>query len=64
MAAWRNKNNIFRRQINSYTFADEGASLYDVLNLYNGKADKIKDKLIASMTSMRDLGRLYKENRR
>jgi superfamily I DNA/RNA helicase len=49
------KNIFFEGNINSYTFADEGASLYDVLNLYNGRADKIKDKLIASMTSMHDL---------
>ena len=45
----------FEGNINSYTFADEGASLYDVLNLHNGKRDKIKDKLIAEMTSMKDL---------
>jgi F-box protein 18 (helicase) len=49
------KKIFFEGNINSYTFADEGASLYDVLNLYNGKPDKIKDKLIASMNSMRDL---------
>ena len=49
------KKIFFEGNINSYTFADEGASLYDVLNLYNGKADKIRDKLIASMSSMRDL---------
>ena len=46
---------FFEGNINSYTFADEGASLYDVLNLYNGKPEKIKDKLIAEMKSMRDL---------
>jgi superfamily I DNA/RNA helicase len=46
---------FFEGNINSYTFADEGASLYDVLNLYNGKTDKIKDKLIAEMKSMKDL---------
>lgn len=46
---------FFEGNINSYTFADEGASLYDVLNLYNGKTDKIKDKLIAEMKSLKDL---------
>lgn len=46
---------FFEGNINSYTFADEGASLYDVLHLYNGKTDKIKDKLIAEMKSMKDL---------
>ncbi len=45
----------FEGNINSYTFADEGASLYDVLNLYNGKPQKIKDKLIAGMRTMKEL---------
>lgn len=45
----------FEGNINSYTFADEGASLYDVLNLYNGKTTGIRDKLIAEMKSMREL---------
>ncbi len=45
----------FEGNINSYTFADEGASLYDVLNLYNGKTASIKDKLLAEMRSMKDL---------
>ncbi|MEO7265210.1 MAG: 3'-5' exonuclease [Ferruginibacter sp.] len=48
-------NVYFEGNINSYSFADEGASLYDVLNLYNGKKDKIKDKLIAGMTTMKEL---------
>ena len=45
----------FEGNINSYTFADEGASLYDVLNLYNGKTDRIRDKMIAEMKSMKEL---------
>jgi superfamily I DNA/RNA helicase len=49
------KKVFFEGNINSYTFADEGASLYDVLNLYNGKFDKIKDKVIRSMKSLKDL---------
>jgi ATP-dependent exoDNAse (exonuclease V) beta subunit len=45
----------FEGNIYSYTYADEGASLYDVLNLYNGKRAMIKDKLIQGMNSMREL---------
>jgi F-box protein, helicase, 18 len=58
IAQWQHgdiKTIYFEGNINSYTFADEGASLYDVLNLYNGKPDKIKDRLIASMKTMREL---------
>ena len=58
IAQWQSgqiKNVYFEGNINSYTFADEGASLYDVLNLYNGKTALIKDKLIATMTTMKDL---------
>jgi superfamily I DNA/RNA helicase len=45
----------FEGNIHSYTYADEGASLYDVLNLYNGKHDRIRDQLVGSMKSMEDL---------
>ncbi len=45
----------FEGNISSYTYADDGASLYDVLNLYNGKRRYIKDKLISSMRTMADL---------
>jgi F-box protein, helicase, 18 len=45
----------FEGDINSYTYASEGASLYDVLNLYNDKHDKIRDKLIRSMPDFDDL---------
>jgi F-box protein 18 (helicase) len=45
----------FEGNINSYTFADEGASLYDILNLQNGRRAGIRDKLIGSMQSMKDL---------
>lgn len=58
IAQWQHgeiKTIFFEGNINSYTFADEGASLYDVLNLYNGKTDKIKDKLIASMKTLKEL---------
>lgn len=45
----------FEGNINSYTYADDGASLYDVLNLYNKKPDKIRDKLIQSMKDLDEL---------
>jgi superfamily I DNA/RNA helicase len=45
----------FEGNITSYTYADDGTSLYDVLNLYNGKHRLIKDKLIKTM---RDIGEL------
>lgn len=49
------KHIYFEGNIHSYTYADDGASLYDVLNLYNGKHDRIRDKLISSMNTMEDL---------
>ncbi|MEJ0104119.1 MAG: 3'-5' exonuclease [Bacteroidota bacterium] len=58
IAQWQRgdiKKIYFEGNISSYTFADEGASLYDILNLYNGKPDKIKDKLIGSMKTMKEL---------
>jgi len=58
IAQWQHgdiKKVYFEGNISSYTFADEGASLYDVLNLHNGKTDKIKDRLIAGMKTMKEL---------
>ena len=49
------KHIYFEGNINSYTYADEGASLYDVLNLHNNKRHLIKDALIKSMASVKDL---------
>lgn len=49
------KQIYFEGNINSYTYADEGASLYDVLNLQNNKLSLIKDALIRSMGSIKDL---------
>ncbi len=49
------KSLYFEGNINSYTYADEGTSLYDVLNLYNGKHHLIKDNLIKAMKSMIEL---------
>ncbi len=45
----------FEGNINSYTYADEGASLYDVLSLYNHKHHLIKDKLIKTMNNIDEL---------
>jgi len=45
----------FEGNFNSYTYADEGASLYDVLNLQNNKLHLIKDALIRSMGSIKEL---------
>ncbi|MBA4141137.1 MAG: ATP-dependent helicase [Segetibacter sp.] len=49
------KHIYFEGNINSYTYADEGASLYDVLNLYNGNRTLIKDKLIKAMNNVGEL---------
>ncbi len=49
------KKIYFEGNFNSYTYADEGASLYDVLNLQNNKRGLIKDALIKSMGSIKDL---------
>lgn len=49
-------NNVyFEGNINSYTYANEGGSIYDVLNLYNGSHKLIKDKLIKSMKDFEQL---------
>ncbi len=49
------KHIYFEGNINSYTYADDGASLYDVLNLYNNNHGFIRDKLIKSMNSLGEL---------
>jgi F-box protein, helicase, 18 len=45
----------FEGNINSYTYADEGASLYDVLSLYEGKHYLVRDTLISAMKDMEEL---------
>lgn len=45
----------FEGNINSYTYADDGASLYDVLSLYNQKKAGIRDKLIERMNNIEEL---------
>jgi F-box protein 18 (helicase) len=49
------KHIYFEGNIHSYTYADEGTSLYDVLNLQNRKPALIRDKLIAQMKDMDEL---------
>ena len=49
------KNIYFEGNISSYTYADEGTSLYDVLNLYNKKRHLIRDSLIKQMRTVKDL---------
>lgn len=49
------KHIYFEGNINSYTYADEGTSLYDVLSLYNAHYDSIRDKLVQSMTNLDEL---------
>jgi F-box protein, helicase, 18 len=45
----------FEGNISSYTYAEDGASLYDVLNLNNKKRDLIRDKIIRGMEKIEDL---------
>ncbi len=49
------KSIYFEGNFNSYTYANEGASLYDVLNLYNNKRRLIRDKLIKEMKNLKEL---------
>lgn len=49
------KRIYFEGNISSYTYADEGASLYDILNLQSGKKALIKDTLIKSMHDISEM---------
>lgn len=49
------KRIYFEGNLNSYTYANEGASLYDVLNLYNQKIHLIKDSFIQQNKSIEEL---------
>jgi len=55
------KSIYFEGNINSYTYADEGASLYDVLNLHNKKHRLIRDKLIKEMKDIEELEEYIKK---
>ncbi len=45
----------FEGRFETYTYADEGASIYDVLNLYLNNRAFIKDPLVAAMADMAEL---------
>ncbi len=55
------KKLYFEGNLNSYTYASEGASLFDVLNLYNGKKEFIRDPIVKSMESFSDLCKYSEE---
>jgi len=45
----------FEGRIENYTYANDGASIYDVLNLYNNEKARVRDHMIASMKDMQEL---------
>jgi len=49
------ENVYFEGNISSYTYAEEGGSIYDILNLKNGEYTFIRDNLIGSMQSFSEL---------
>lgn len=49
------KRLYFEGNIQSYTYADDGASIWDVLALYNGQRARIRDPLIRAMKDMDEL---------
>ncbi|MCK6611591.1 MAG: UvrD-helicase domain-containing protein [Bacteroidia bacterium] len=51
----KTKGIYFEGHIHSYTYADDGASLYDVLNLSLNKRKLIRDPLIQLMRNLEDL---------
>ncbi|MCU0439323.1 MAG: UvrD-helicase domain-containing protein [Raineya sp.] len=52
----------FEGNISSYTYADSGSSVYDVLNLYLQKREYIKDKLIKQFKSISELEEYIKKS--
>jgi F-box protein, helicase, 18 len=49
------KSLYFEGNLKSYTYAADGASIYDVLNLYLGNKHNIRDPLIATMGDFKQL---------
>jgi F-box protein 18 (helicase) len=49
------KKIYFEGNFSSYTYAADGASIYDVLNLHIDKKDRIRDPLIRAMGAMSEL---------
>jgi F-box protein 18 (helicase) len=55
-AKFRDSKKIhFEGNIQNYTYAEEGTSLYDVLYLYLAKKEKIRSKMIKAMSGMYEL---------
>lgn len=51
----KGKRIYFEGNINSYTYADDGTSLYDVLNLYNNQHSLIRDNMIKELKNISEL---------
>lgn len=51
----------FEGNLNSYTYADTGGSLFDVLSLYNGRSGGIRDPLIKRMANLFELEEYARE---
>lgn len=49
------KSIYFEGNLSTYTYADEGASLYDVMNLFFCKKHLIRDELIKGMRNVKEL---------
>jgi len=49
------KHIYFEGNINTYTYADEGASLYDVMHLFFGRKHLVRDKLLLGMRNANEL---------
>ena len=49
------KHIYFEGNINSYTYAEDGTSLYDILNLFNQRYHLIKDRIIRNMRGLGEL---------
>lgn len=49
------KTVYFEGRIENYTYANDGASIYDILNLYTGDVGRIRDTTIAAMGSIDEL---------
>lgn len=57
----RNDPIYFEGNINSYTYASDGASLYDVLSLYNGQIHRVRDKMLRKLGSLYELEEYVKK---
>ncbi|PKN59635.1 MAG: ATP-dependent helicase, partial [Deltaproteobacteria bacterium HGW-Deltaproteobacteria-11] len=51
----------YEGEIQNYTFMSSGTSLFDILNLYVGKSDRIRDDFIRRFVSYDDLKEYQKE---